>query len=94
MRSTLPNVLRAGAGFREVPSVRSLPEASVPMRLAHDAHDDACEAYINRTELVARIETFRDSYNPQARPFVWTATADSIFDKVQKICKAISGTEH
>lgn len=51
-------------------------------------------SFTSVSDLVARIETFRDRYNPQARPFVWTATADSIFNKVQKICEAISGTQH
>jgi hypothetical protein len=30
----------------------------------------------------------------QAQPFVWTATADSIFAKVQRLCERISGTGH
>ena len=30
----------------------------------------------------------------QRRPFVWTATADSIFAKVQRLCERISGTAH
>ncbi len=29
-----------------------------------------------------------------ARPFVWTATADSIFAKFQRLCERISGTGH
>ncbi len=45
-------------------------------------------------ELIAKIETFREHYNRSACPFVWTATAESILDKVQKICRAISGTGH
>ena len=45
-------------------------------------------------ELVAKIETFRDHYNPNARPFVWTATADSIFHKVENLCHSISETGH
>jgi transposase len=45
-------------------------------------------------ELITRIETFRENYNPQATPFVWTATADSIFQKLQRLCTAISGTQH
>jgi putative transposase len=32
--------------------------------------------------------------NYQAQPFVWTATADSIFAKVQRLCERISGTGH
>jgi transposase len=45
-------------------------------------------------ELVSKIEEFVAHYNNHARPFVWTATADSILKKVEKICKLISGTEH
>jgi putative transposase len=32
--------------------------------------------------------------NHHAQPFVWTATADSIFAKVQRLCERISGTGH
>lgn len=45
-------------------------------------------------ELVAKIEEFVNHYNETARPFVWTATADSILKKVGKICKLITGTGH
>lgn len=45
-------------------------------------------------ELVAKIHHFTDHYNPKARPFVWTATADSILQKIQRLCNAISGTQH
>ena len=45
-------------------------------------------------ELVARIRHFTDSYNPEAHPFLWTATADSILQKIQRLCHAISGTRH
>ncbi|MBM4328207.1 MAG: IS630 family transposase, partial [Deltaproteobacteria bacterium] len=41
-----------------------------------------------------KIEEFVAHYNKHARPFVWTATADSILKKVEKICKLISGTGH
>ena len=43
-------------------------------------------------ELVAKIDAFVQSSNASARPFVWTATADSIFAKVQRLCERISGT--
>ncbi|MCG8468381.1 MAG: IS630 family transposase [Gemmatimonadetes bacterium] len=46
------------------------------------------------TELKDRIRHFTDSYNPTAQPFMWTATADSILRKIQRLCTAISGTEH
>lgn len=43
-------------------------------------------------ELVARIETFRDHYNSDATPSEWTATAESIFEKLQNLCHYIFGT--
>ena len=43
-------------------------------------------------QLVDKIRYFTDAYNPQARPFLWTATADSILQKIQRLCTAISGT--
>ena len=45
-------------------------------------------------ELVAKIEHFVQTYNKCARPFVWTATADSILEKVRRLCEHISGTQH
>ena len=45
-------------------------------------------------QLVDKIRYFTDAYNPQARPFLWTATADSILQKIQRLCTAISGTRH
>lgn len=45
-------------------------------------------------ELVANIKRFVKAYNPKAKPFVWTATADSILKKIERLCKYISGTRH
>ena len=45
-------------------------------------------------QLVDKIRYFTDAYNPQARPFLWTATADSILQKIQRLCTAISGTRY
>jgi transposase len=45
-------------------------------------------------ELVRRIDAFVQHYNAGARPFAWTATADSIFAKLQRLLQAISGTAH
>lgn len=45
-------------------------------------------------QLVEKIRRFTDAYNPDAQPFMWTATADSILQKIQRLCKAISGTGH
>ena len=45
-------------------------------------------------DLVARINTFVETYNRNTSPFVWTATAESILEKVERLCKAIAGTGH
>jgi putative transposase len=45
-------------------------------------------------ELVAKIQCFVRTYNAQASPFVWTATADSILKKIQRLCEYVSGTLH
>lgn len=43
-------------------------------------------------ELVAKIENFVAHYNAKSKPFMWTATANSIFEKLQRLCKSISET--
>lgn len=45
-------------------------------------------------DLIANIQRFVDNYNPKAKPFLWTATADSILEKISRLCQAISGTRH
>jgi len=45
-------------------------------------------------ELVAKIDRYVRSSNTHAQPFIWTATADSIFTKIQRLCERISGTAH
>jgi hypothetical protein len=45
-------------------------------------------------DLVRKIDGYVTYYNTHKRPFVRTATADSIFAKLQRICKLINGTQH
>ena len=45
-------------------------------------------------ELVTKIDHFVASYNNTCKPFAWTATADSILDKLHRLCSRISGTAH
>lgn len=45
-------------------------------------------------ELVARIERFVEHYNATSSPFSWTATADSILEKIKRLCLCIQGTQH
>lgn len=46
-------------------------------------------SFSNVRELVQRIEHFVQHHNQNAAPFVWTATAQSILDKIQRLCKII-----
>jgi putative transposase len=43
-------------------------------------------------QLIQKIEDFVEHYNRQSRPFVWVATADSILEKIGRLCSLISGT--
>jgi transposase len=45
-------------------------------------------------ELVQKIDAYVAHYNLHGRPFVWTATADSILTKPQRLCKVINGTPY
>ena len=45
-------------------------------------------------QLVQRIEHFVAAYNTKCQPFKWSATADSILDKLHRLCSRISGTAH
>ncbi len=45
-------------------------------------------------ELIAKIEQFVNHYNRDSHPFIWTATADSILEKIKRLCQRISGTRH
>jgi putative transposase len=45
-------------------------------------------------ELVEKIDQYVQTSVNYAQPFGWTATADSIFAKVQRLCERISGTGH
>jgi len=45
-------------------------------------------------QLREKIDQFVKNYNKKTRPFVWTATADSILAKVKRVLEVISGTQH
>jgi len=45
-------------------------------------------------DLKDKIQLFVDNYNPSSKPFMWTATADSILAKIERLCQRISGTRH
>ena len=45
-------------------------------------------------DLVNKIDHFVASYNTNCKPFTWTASADSILEKLHRLCSRISGTAH
>jgi len=45
-------------------------------------------------QLVRRIDHLVTAYNTNCQPFRRTATADSILDKLHRLCPRISGTGH
>jgi len=51
-------------------------------------------SFASVNELVAKIDHFVTHYNQNCKPFIWTATADSILAKLGRLCERISGTGH
>ena len=45
-------------------------------------------------DLKRKINEFVEHYNAHPRPFKWTATADSILEKLARLSKVINGTQH
>jgi len=45
-------------------------------------------------DLIRKIDSYVTHYNAASRPFIWTAAADSIFAKLQGLCKVVNGTSH
>lgn len=43
-------------------------------------------------DLVSKIDHFVQHYNKETRPFIWTATADSILAKIKRLCQCIYET--
>jgi len=51
-------------------------------------------SFTSVSDLRRQIEHFVADWNQHPHPFMWTATADSIFAKLERLSKAISGTQH
>jgi putative transposase len=45
-------------------------------------------------DLVKKIARFVRTHNANSKSFIWTATADSILQKLARLCQRISRTEH
>ena len=48
----------------------------------------------NTKQLREKIDQFVKNYNSKSKPFMWSATADSILAKINRLFKTISGTQH
>jgi transposase len=51
-------------------------------------------AFRNVKSLVAAIQAYLDQHNLDPKPFKWTATADLILKKVEKVCERTSNSGH
>lgn len=51
-------------------------------------------SFTSVTDLKRQIETFVTHYNEHPTAFMWTATADSIFAKLERLSKLINETAH
>jgi putative transposase len=45
-------------------------------------------------DLVGKVDHFVTQYNKNCKPFVWTATADAILGKLERLSSRINGTGH
>lgn len=45
-------------------------------------------------DLIKKIDEFVAKHNENCKPFTWTATADSILEKIVRLCTRINGTGH
>jgi hypothetical protein len=48
----------------------------------------------NVRALETAIEHYLAQHNEHPKPFVWTATADAILDKIKRFCERTSETRH
>ncbi|GAB4174217.1 MAG: hypothetical protein Fur0039_16050 [Rhodocyclaceae bacterium] len=46
------------------------------------------------TDLERRINAFVDNDRQHLKPFMWSATAESILAKPERLCRVIDGTQH
>ena len=49
-------------------------------------------SFRNTKQLREKIDQFVEDYNSKSKPFMWTATADSILAKIKRVLESISGT--
>jgi len=52
------------------------------------------DSFQSLPDLVRKIDQFVTHYNAHPQPLMWTATADSILAKLERLSRAINGTGH
>ena len=58
-----------------------------PKKLRRGAHRSVCQ-------LNADIRAWIETCNDDARPFVWTKTADEILDSIARYCQRVNASRH
>jgi hypothetical protein len=66
----------------------------VPKYLMHRLSSLLVGSFSSVKELIAWIDQFVAAYNKNTAPFIWSATVDSILEKLQRLCLRISETTH
>jgi len=51
-------------------------------------------SFSSTQQLTKKIDQFVEYYNADTKPFVWTATTDSVLAKMKRLLENISGTQH
>lgn len=51
-------------------------------------------AFKSVRELEQAIEEYLSAHNKEPKPFIWTKTADEIFEKITRLCEGISHSGH
>ena len=62
------------------------------VRTDHPAGDPP--RFFPQRELIRNIDSFMTHYKASSRSFLWTATADSILDKLYRLTKVSNGAQH
>ena len=52
------------------------------------------EFFCSVKDLAKKIDVFVKNHNENSMLFIWTATVESIFEKIERLCKSICVTEH
>jgi hypothetical protein len=74
-------------------AVSMLPVRQMPSVEEGRSHEAELHRWLN---VATRIHfgMLQGHYNRHARPFLWTATADSILGTIERLCTVINGTQH